>query len=152
MAWTFIMTAIPLSTKLLVNDEFLIAGGGLPSVFTAFALFTYVEGTFFLIAFNGIYIARNFFHKWKSSLLEIENLKQEKLKRDYQALQDQVNPHFLFNSLNVLISEIYHHPEKAADFARGLSRVYRYVLQSKNSELVPLKTELEFVRSFIYLH
>lgn len=152
LGWTFLMTAIPLSTRLLVNNELLSPGSGLPGIFPAFALFTYVEGTFFLVAFNGIYIARNFFNKWKSSLLEIEKLKQEKLKRDYQALQDQINPHFLFNSLNVLISEIYHHPETAADFARGLSRVYRYVLQSKNRELVPLKAELEFVQSFIYLH
>jgi len=152
LGWTFLMTAIPLSTRLLVNNELLSPGSGLPGIFPAFALFTYVEGTFFLVAFNGIYIARNFFNKWKSSLLEIEKLKQEKLKRDYQALQDQINPHFLFNSLNVLISEIYHHPETAADFARGLSRVYRYVLQSKNREVVPLKAELEFVQSFIYLH
>jgi hypothetical protein len=152
LGWTFLMTAIPFSTRFLVNSVLLFHDNGLPRIFPAFVMFTYVEGTFFLVAFNGIYIARNFFHKWKSSLLEIEKLKQEKLKRDYQALQDQINPHFLFNSLNVLISEIYHHPETAADFARGLSRIYRYVLQSKDRELVPLKTELEFVQSFIYLH
>lgn len=152
LAWTLLMTAIPFSARFLVNSELLFPGSGLPRVFPAFVLFTYVEGVFFLVAFNGIYIARNFFNKWKSSLLEIEKLKQEKLKNDYQVLQDQINPHFLFNSLNVLISEIYHHPETAAEFARGLSRVYRYVLQSKNRELVPLKTELEFIRSFISLH
>ena len=58
----------------------------------------------------------------------------------------------MFNSLNVLISEIKHNPNIAEKFTRKLSKVYRYVLQSKNYELISLKKELEFIDSFIYLH
>ena len=106
----------------------------------------------FSIGFIGISIAINFFKQWKGSLLDAEHYKQEKLKADYRVLQNQVNPHFLFNSLNVLISEIKHNPTNAEDFTRKLSKVYRYVLQSKNHDLISLKKELEFIDSFIFLH
>jgi LytS/YehU family sensor histidine kinase len=94
----------------------------------------------------------NFFKQWNGSLLDAEYYKQEKLKADYRVLQNQVNPHFLFNSLNVLISEIKHNPKTAEAFTRKLSKVYRYVLQSKNHDLIYLKKELEFIDSFIFLH
>jgi LytS/YehU family sensor histidine kinase len=95
---------------------------------------------------------RNFYKQKESTLLEIEHLKQEKLKSDYKVLQNQVNPHFLFNSLNALISEIKHDPETAIEFTRKLSKVYRYVLQSKDQELISLREEIDFIDSFIFLH
>ncbi|HLP15402.1 MAG TPA: histidine kinase [Bacteroidota bacterium] len=127
--------------------------GGIPdSHFPMFAVYSFAFGGFFLIVLNGVYIARNFFNNWKTSLLEIERLKQEKLKTDYKLLQDQVNPHFLFNSLNVLISEISRDQPTAIMFTRKLSQVYRYVLQSRNQEVVTLRAEIEFIRSILYLH
>jgi LytS/YehU family sensor histidine kinase len=79
-------------------------------------------------------------------------MKQEKLKSDYKVLQNQLNPHLLFNSFNVLISEIKHDPDTAEMFARKLSQVYRYVLQSKEHDLIALKKEIDLIRSYIYLH
>ncbi len=117
-----------------------------------FAIFAFVLGFIFLITFNGILLAVNFFNNWRTSYQEMEDLRREKLKSDYKLLQDQVNPHFLFNSFNVLISEIDHDPKVAVLFTRQLSRVYRYVLQSKNQDLIPLKEELDFIQSFVYLH
>lgn len=73
-------------------------------------------------------------------------------KRQYMALQSQLNPHFLFNTLNTLVSEIECNPEGAADFARKMSDVYRYVIQCQEKRLVPLDQELEFLRSYIFLH
>lgn len=70
----------------------------------------------------------------------------------YQALQNQLNPHFLFNSLNTLIAEIEYDPKGAVEFTRNLSNVYRYVLQCQDKPLVTLEEELEFVQSYIYLH
>ena len=102
--------------------------------------------------FIGISITINFFKEWKNSILSVEHYKQEKLNADYKVLQNQVNPHFLFNSLNVLISEIKHNPDTAVQFTRKLSKVYRYVLQSKNQDLVSLKKEMEFIDSYIFLH
>ena len=105
-----------------------------------------------LTSIIGVSQAVNFIKQWKTTLLEVEKLKREKLKADYRALQNQVNPHFLFNNLNVLISEIKHDPDTAETFTRKLAEVYRYVLQSKNYDLISLKKELEFIRSYIYLH
>jgi len=83
---------------------------------------------------------------------ETEKLKEEKSKAEYKALQDQINPHFLFNTLNVLVSEIEYNPSNAQKFTRKLSDVYRYVLQSRNYELVTVEKELKFNESYIYLH
>lgn len=70
----------------------------------------------------------------------------------YTALQNQLNPHFLFNSLNTLIAEIEYNPGNAVSFTKHLSSVYRYVLQSQNKTLVTLSEELEFTRSYLFLH
>ena len=56
----------------------------------------------------------------------------------YTALQNQLNPHFLFNSLNTLIAEIEYNPANAVHFTKHLSCVYRYVLQSQDKTLVSL--------------
>ena len=89
--------------------------------------------------------------KFRDSIKEIEQLKQEKLLLDYQALQDQLNPHFLFNSLSVLISEIQYNPENAVKMTEQLSRVYRYVINSRNRMVTELKKELDFALSFFFL-
>lgn len=70
----------------------------------------------------------------------------------YTALQNQLNPHFLFNSLNTLIAEIEYEPKGAVVFTRNLSNVYRYVLQCQNKPLVTLGEELEFVNAYLFLH
>ena len=70
----------------------------------------------------------------------------------YTALQNQLNPHFLFNSLNTLIAEIEYNPQNAVHFTKHLSSVYRYVLQSQDKTLVTLGEELEFNRSYLFLH
>lgn len=79
-------------------------------------------------------------------------LEEESLKARYAALQNQLNPHFLFNSLNVLISEIEYNPQSAMDFTRNLSDVYRYILQCQDQRLASLSDELEFLNAYIFLH
>jgi len=66
-------------------------------------------------------------------------------------LKQQVNPHFLFNSLNVLTSLIKLEPNLAEKFSEQLSKVYRYVLENKDNELVDLHTELNFLDAYIFL-
>lgn len=70
----------------------------------------------------------------------------------YTALQNQLNPHFLFNSLNTLIAEIEYQPKNAVAFTRNLSDVYRYVLQCQDRPLVSLASELEFAQAYLFLH
>lgn len=79
-------------------------------------------------------------------------LEETALRVQYKALQNQLNPHFLFNSLNVLISEIEYDPANAVRFTSCLSDVYRYTLRHQDQQLVSLKAELEFLDAYIYLH
>lgn len=98
-----------------------------------------------------IEVSTQFFRNWRASLLEVERYKTESVKAQLQSLKNQVNPHFLFNNLSVLTSLVYKDQDKAADFINQLSKVYRYLLDSQDKELVKLETELEFIRSYIFL-
>lgn len=69
----------------------------------------------------------------------------------FDALKNQLDPHFLFNSLNVLTSLIEENPRMAQDFTTSLSKVYRYVLEQKNKDLVTVDEELDFARSYMAL-
>ncbi|TCO09805.1 sensor histidine kinase [Natronoflexus pectinivorans] len=116
------------------------------------AIITFIFGTIFILGFNSVLIMRSFAYNWRQSLIENEELKQAKLKSDYMALQNQLNPHFLFNSFSVLISEIQYNPPGAVEFAQKMSDVYRYVLQQRNNLTTTLKEELDFLDDFRYLH
>ncbi len=78
-------------------------------------------------------------------------LQKENLQSQYDVLKQQVNPHFLFNSLNVLTSLIKLEPDLAEKFSEEFSKVYRYVLENKDFELVDLNTELNFLDAYIFL-
>jgi len=69
----------------------------------------------------------------------------------FDALKNQLDPHFLFNSLNVLTSLIDENPDAAQDFTTALSKVYRYVLEQKNKELISVDEELEFAKTYVSL-
>ena len=83
---------------------------------------------------------------------EATKLQMENARAKYIALQNQLNPHFLFNSLNTLIAEIKYNPDNAMLFTQSLSSVYRYVLQCQGRNLVSLKEELDFMNSYLFLH
>ncbi|MER2999504.1 sensor histidine kinase [Pontibacter populi] len=80
-----------------------------------------------------------------------EQLQKENFRAQLEALKNQVNPHFLFNSLNALNSLIHIDPYKAATFLNQLSEVYRALLDSGDKALVPLAKELDLANSYIYL-
>ncbi|ARN70995.1 histidine kinase [Nonlabens sp. SCSIO 43208] len=69
----------------------------------------------------------------------------------FDALKSQLDPHFLFNSLNVLVSLIEENPKAATKFTTSLSKVYRYVLEQRNKELVTINEELQFARTYVNL-
>lgn len=68
-----------------------------------------------------------------------------------QSLKEQVNPHFLFNNLNVLSSLVYQDADQVAEFIQQLARVYRYVLQQQEKDMVELGTELDFLSSYLFV-
>jgi hypothetical protein len=69
----------------------------------------------------------------------------------FETLKNQIDPHFLFNSLNVLSSLIEENPENAQRFTTSLSKVYRYVLEQKDKDLVPIEEELAFAKTYMNL-
>jgi len=88
---------------------------------------------------------------WKKSIEKNEELKRENLLAKYEALKNQVNPHFLFNNLNTLSGMVEQKHELATDFIKKLSDIYRYVLEQNEKELVSINDELKFVEDYIFL-
>ncbi len=103
------------------------------------------------LAINVFMHGRGFLYSWRQAAINIEKLKTEQVSTQYESLKNQVNPHFLFNSLNALTTLVYDDQAKAVEFIRKLSQVYRYVLDKKDEELVPLADELDFTRNYIFL-
>jgi len=99
-----------------------------------------------------------FFNRWKDSLIEKERvstqnalLEKENIKSQYEVLKNQINPHFLFNSLNVLSSLVHTNAEKAEEFIDEFAGLYRYILDQNENELVALKEEVAVSKSYIFL-
>lgn len=118
---------------------------------TDFAL-SIIMAILFISIYVVILIAYNYHQSLSQFRIENERLKQEKLESDYRALQDQINPHFLFNNLSTLIAIIRQDKKAAIRFAENFSDVYRYVLESKNKTSVFLKDELTFINAYLALH
>jgi two-component system, LytTR family, sensor kinase len=110
-----------------------------------------VVGALITLIIMSIEIGTQFFNKWKMSLAEVEKYKTESLQAQLQNLKNQINPHFLFNNMSVLSSLVYKDQDKAVNFINQMSKVYRYLLDNRSSELVTLADELVFIRSYTYL-
>jgi sensor histidine kinase YesM len=96
--------------------------------------------------------SRAFLLKWREAAIQAERLEKESAVARLDSLRRQVDPHFLFNSLNALSSLVEENdPPRAVRFIRQLSQVYRYVLDSGSHELVPLTDELRFAESYLFL-
>lgn len=99
-------------------------------------------------------LALTFFSIFKSN--QEKKLKESQfvaktVSAKFESLKSQLDPHFLFNSLNVLTALIGENPSKAEDFTTKLSKVYRYVLEQKNKDLIPLEVELKFAETYMDL-
>jgi LytS/YehU family sensor histidine kinase len=103
------------------------------------------------LVFMAIFTSRSWLFEWRKSAIEAEQLRSEKFASQYQSLKDQLNPHFLFNSLNVLSNLVYEDADKSAAFIQKLSKIYRYVLDVQQEELVNLSKELDFAKNYLEL-
>lgn len=92
-----------------------------------------------------------FFNDSKQSKIRTENLEKELSQIKFEVLKNQINPHFMFNSLNVLSGLIENDVAKAQQFIDEFSMIYRYVLETIEKPVVTLNEELGFVRSYIFL-
>ncbi|HLK27629.1 MAG TPA: histidine kinase [Puia sp.] len=89
--------------------------------------------------------------QYKNKQLETEELKRANAQAQLQAIKNQVNPHFLFNNLNVLSTLVMQENPEANKFIEEFSKVYRHVLNAQQQELITLQSELEFINPYIFL-
>ncbi|MET6997030.1 sensor histidine kinase [Chitinophaga defluvii] len=101
-----------------------------------------------ILAFNGI----TFYYKaWKEYQLKTERLMRENIQAKYDALRNQIDPHFFFNSLSVLTNLVYKSADLSAEYITQLAKIYRYILDKKFDNLVTIQTELDFLESYLFL-
>lgn len=93
----------------------------------------------------------NFFKRWRLENEENERLKRNELELQNRALKSQLNPHFLFNNLNTLSGLIRQDQTIANEFLKEMSDMYRYILKTTETEVVPLIDELQFAESYTRL-
>ncbi len=110
-----------------------------------------ISSSVFILLFLILYEAMYLSNMLKKTILEKEILVKENLSSQLEGLRSQVNPHFLFNSLNTLSSLIPEDPQRANRFVSQMSKVYRYLLEFRNESVVLLKDELEFIDSYSFM-
>jgi len=89
---------------------------------------------------------------WQDALKREQKLREENLIFQNETLKNQVNPHFLFNSLNTISSLIQSQPEAAEKFIINMSSFYRYILENGQKNRVPLNSELDFLKEYFRMH
>ena len=100
-----------------------------------------------VLIFHAVY----FYNRYQQSKIKEQKVIAGTASAKFDALKNQLDPHFLFNSLNVLTSLIEENPRNAQKFTTSLSKVYRYVLEQKNKDLVTVDEELEFAKTYMSL-
>ena len=143
---------LPIVINILIADAFI---GGLSVIFACIRkqdiwqqLLPTILCNSFIVLIMEIFIYYKLVLENKTQLAIME---KEKAQYQLEALKNQINPHFLFNSLNVLSALAYQDAVKANLFAKKLSSVYRYLLATQDAMKVPLQDELDFVKSYIFL-
>lgn len=95
----------------------------------------------------GIIITKKFYE----SQTQISKIKEQQKENELKLLRSQIDPHFLFNNLNTLDSLIDSNPQKAKEYINRLSLIYRYLIQTKDAEVMELANEIEFTKNYIFL-
>ncbi|MEM6767104.1 MAG: histidine kinase [Bacteroidota bacterium] len=104
------------------------------------------------VLLTSIYEAKYFLKEWKKKIKQTEELARVHLISQFETLKKQLDPHFLFNSLNTLASLIKLDNEPAQHYLERLSDVYRYVLETRNKTTVTIEEELHFLEAYMYLN
>ncbi len=110
-----------------------------------------VGSIFGLTMVIGIYEALHFFNRFRTAEIENERLRRSTTQAQLDGLRQQVNPHFLFNSLNTLAALIPEEPKQAVIFVEKLAKVYRYLLDLGDRSLVDFDEEIKFTENYVHL-
>ena len=108
-------------------------------------------GLAIFIPLFSIYFSVHFLNQWKESELVAEKFKKETVHAELVSLKNHLDPHFLFNNLNILSSLIDKDKGLSKDFLDNFAEVYRVILKSKDEDLISLDEELQFIESYVYL-
>lgn len=135
--------------------NFIVIQGNDPTKFLSgnMGIFNWITVNISLLV-SAILHAKSFMEEWKKSAKK-EVVEQKLIAKSanaqFETLKNQLDPHFLFNSLNVLSSLIDENPNHAQRFTSSMSKVYRYVLEQKDKELVTVEEELDFAKTYCNL-
>jgi len=110
----------------------------------------YIGSLLITFMISAIYASTAFFIQWKENLLRTQALEKANLEAQYETLRNQVNPHFLFNSLNTLLMLVNDNPV-ASRYVESISEIMRYMVQSRDKDAVLLRDELKIARDYIFI-
>ncbi|WP_432410591.1 2TM domain-containing protein [Rasiella sp. SM2506] len=128
-----------------------IKGGTVAEFLANQYLYYYWTGLVISIVVTTVFYAVYYYKHKKETQVQQQKIIAKTASAQFDALKNQLDPHFLFNSLNVLTSLIEENPPAATRFTTALSKVYRYVLEQKNKELVTVEEELKFAQLYMSL-
>ena len=156
--WAGIVTTVLYTVPVVLLIDYVnfivISGHNIDRFFSGRYLWQHVFYIILSFGVSAFIHARGFMIQWKNSVKQ-ESTKQEIVAKTetakFESLKNQLDPHFLFNSLNVLTSLIGENPSQAERFTTKLSKVYRYVLEQRNKDLVPIEEELKFAKTYMEL-
>lgn len=144
-----------LLAQLIIISLFNLAGQppgdpseGYGEIYVVNIIIGFIMTTLVVTLIEGRYFLKN----WQNSLIAQEKMKHEKLQSQIAGLQAQMDPHFMFNSLNVLSALIREDPVKAERFVDDFASVYRYMLEIRSEMVVTLGEELAFAERYLRLH
>ena len=129
----------------------LVLEGSLPDNYGIQAIYSSQFAILIAFSIAFVFTSIGFLESWQGSKLEAEKLKAEMMTYKYESLRNQINPHFLFNSFNVLSDLVYKDQELAVKFISQMSDLYRYVIDNSDNEVISLAEELNFLESYIFL-
>lgn len=127
-------------------DEYIKLGLKQPTLFQVYAANVTIH-----LAIASIYESIRNLNLYELTLLEKEQIEKAQIASQLEGLKSQVNPHFLFNSLNTLVSIIPEDSERSIRFVRLLSKIYRYFLDTTSEKVVSLEKEMDFVKAYTTL-
>ena len=136
---------------LRVFQDVIIAQHSFSEFWSSETISNYYFSTFltFIITFS--FHVFYFYKAYNENRVKEQKIIAGSASAQFESLKNQIDPHFLFNSLNVLSSLIEENPEAAQKFTTSLSKVYRYVLEQKDKELVSVEEELKFAKTYMNL-
>ncbi len=153
LLWMVVLLPVLINIGWIIRRLAHMVFNGEPEFWVDLPAYTYALGIqiFFHIVYFVLYEGSYVMRAWQQTYNLNQRLKKDQLQYQLDTLKSQINPHFLFNSLNSLSSLIYENPEQAEKVVDEISSVYRYLLRANDSGLVTLREELKFIQSYFHL-